>query len=67
MVYALSSVVTILVVKLLPSLTLDSYISWFIYGIEVAVIATLITILIGTVFYYKDMKEIILIAKRMFF
>ncbi|WDL92123.1 polysaccharide biosynthesis C-terminal domain-containing protein [Bacillus sp. HNR-4] len=67
MVYALSSVVTILVIKLLPVFTLDSYISWFIYGIEVVVIASIVTLLTGTIFYYKDMKEIILIAKRMFY
>jgi O-antigen/teichoic acid export membrane protein len=67
MVYVLSSVVTILIVKFIPTYTIDSYIKWVIYGVQVSIIASIVTLLAGTLFYYKDMKEIVLIAKRMFF
>ena len=64
-IYTLTTLLIIIVVKSMPDLILDSYISWIIYATIVTIIASIITFLVGLLFYFKEVKNIYLILKRL--
>lgn len=65
-IYSFDSILILFVVNLLPKKIIDSYVTWGLYAIEVVSIATVITLIIGIIFYFDDLKNIYLIIKRLF-
>ena len=52
------------IVQLLPEMVIESYTSWIVYAIYVAMIATIVTILFNFIVYKRDVKGLISIIKR---
>lgn len=64
-VYSLTSLLIIIVVKSMPSIVINSYISWVVYATIVTIVATVITFSVGLLFYFEENKNIFLIFKRL--
>ncbi len=62
-IYTFTVLLIIAAVKSLPALTINSYKSWIIYAIIVTTLASIITFMVGLLFYYEEIKNILLILK----
>ena len=65
-IYSLTTALIVIVVNKIPDFMITSYASWIIYAIEVTIIASLITGIVGVVFYFEEIKNIYFIIKRLF-
>jgi peptidoglycan biosynthesis protein MviN/MurJ (putative lipid II flippase) len=61
----LAMAIIIILAKLIPATTIDTYAKWFIHACQTTFSAATVTILINTLFYTRDFKELILVAKRL--
>ncbi|MEQ8192036.1 MAG: polysaccharide biosynthesis C-terminal domain-containing protein [Candidatus Eremiobacterota bacterium] len=62
----LSVIVAVIIIKILPSMIINTYIKWFFYACEITAIVVAVTLLINSLFYFKDMKELVYVVKNMF-
>jgi O-antigen/teichoic acid export membrane protein len=64
-VYTIIGILIIFIVNLFPSLSTGTYVEWIIYALMVSITASILTLLLGTLFFIQDMKHLLLIVKRL--
>lgn len=62
-----SCVIIILLARVIPLQSITNYYQWIIYAIIIGGISLITTAIISTIFYLKEIKELILILKQILF
>lgn len=58
-----SVVIVVIIVRLLPSMDINTYIKWCIYASEITIISVAVTFLMNILFYFEDLKSISCVVK----
>lgn len=66
LLFTLTSLTILFTISLIPSMEIISYYSWFIYAVFVVLISSIITFLVDILFYYRDLRNLFSIIKRVF-
>lgn len=65
-IYFFTAVLIIVVNNLGDFGSVNSYLEWFLYGVKITLLSTIITLSVGIIFYYNDMKNLLKSIKRIF-
>ncbi|AGL03391.1 lipopolysaccharide biosynthesis protein [Desulfoscipio gibsoniae] len=61
----LAVIITVTLAKFLPDMVIDNYVKWCIYACEITFIAVTVTLVINTMFYPQDLKNLLAVAGRL--
>lgn len=62
----LCAIITIILVsQLFPTIDIHNYFQWAVYACEITVIAVVCTLIFNSIFYYSDIKKLVVILKKM--
>ncbi|MBO3335133.1 lipopolysaccharide biosynthesis protein [Clostridium perfringens] len=65
LIYSLTILLIIIIINNLNFSIVNNYLEWFLYAIKVTLISSIITLIVGKIFYNKDIKNILCILNRM--
>lgn len=64
-VVAFEVVIVVLTCRLVPSVCINSYLTWAMQGVITTLVAILVVTILNFVFYKEDMKNVFMLAKRL--